>query len=98
MSTSAQRARTRKASLVSAYGPDHPEVAAADYELRVVRLTQEIIKDTGMGETEARNLAAFIVTETDTAPPLTAEQKNRLALLLSPGGHDPGVTETPNRG
>jgi hypothetical protein len=82
MSSSLQRARTRKASLTQAFGPDHPEVAAADRQLRIERLTAEIIRDTGMAEDDARELAADIVTEVAKAPPLTAEQRARLALLL----------------
>ena len=53
-------------------------------------LTAEIIEDTGMAEDAARHMAEHIVAETEKAPPLTAWQSARLALLLQRPAPDDG--------
>jgi hypothetical protein len=64
MASPSQLAATRKAWLTRVYGPDAPQVAAADQELRTA------------------GLAKHIKRVVDQAPPLTAEQRAQLALLL----------------
>jgi hypothetical protein len=65
-----QIAASRKASWTRVYGPDSPQVARADQELRTAAL------------------AAHIKRLVDKAPPLTAEQRAQLALLLGVPGAD----------
>jgi hypothetical protein len=87
LSTAVNQARGRLAGLRRNHGPDDPLVIAARADLA------KAVETAGAARREAKiasaatlrevRLAQLIKQEADADPPLTAEQRSRLAILLT---------------